>query len=190
MLNPQMVRRGLSDTYVDGFVAVTLRTLTFLLFLLSFSTMCDSIWYQPFEALVFLDGRFHICSTSPANRSPCFPLPSTGSAMTERLSIFRFRHDSSEDERSDNGWGLQSLRLGVRQEKLCPLLKISQGDEPFSQDRSYNVYSYLSSTTQAIFVITTGRQIRMKQATQYQCRENRVTHLQCSTLIPGVLYYC
>ena len=93
-----MVRRGLSDTYVDGFVAVTLRTLTFLLFLLSFSTMCDSIWYQPFEALVFLDGRFHICSTLPANRSPCFPLPSTGSAMTERLSIFRFRHDSSEDE--------------------------------------------------------------------------------------------
>jgi hypothetical protein len=110
MLNPQMVRRGLSDTYVDGSVAVTLQTLTFLLFLLSFSTMCDSIWYQPFGALVLLDGRFHICSTPLANRSPCFPLPSAGSAMTERLSIFRFRHDSSEDERSDNDLGSLVLK--------------------------------------------------------------------------------
>ena len=73
---------GLNDTYVGGFVTAAYVPL----FLLSFSIMCDSIWYQPFEALVFLDGRFHICSPSPANRSPCFPLPSAGSTVTERLS--------------------------------------------------------------------------------------------------------
>lgn len=32
---------GLNDTYVDGLVAATLRTLTFVIFLLSFSVMCD-----------------------------------------------------------------------------------------------------------------------------------------------------
>ena len=31
----------LNDTYVDGLVAAALRTLTFVIFLLSFSVMCD-----------------------------------------------------------------------------------------------------------------------------------------------------